>query len=94
MGFDLSVMSEQTSHFAAADGTPDAPGTSAQPWDLATALAGAGGAVQPGHTVWLRGGTYPGNWSCALNGREGARITFRAYPGERVILQGPAGGNV
>jgi hypothetical protein len=74
--------------FAAADGTPGAPGTYAQPWDLTTALAGASGVVQPGDTVWLRGGIYPGNWSCALNGSEGAWITFRAYPGERPILQG------
>jgi hypothetical protein len=38
--------------------------------------------------IWLRGGTYTGNFVSRLKGNEGAEITVRAYGRERVILDG------
>ncbi len=46
--------------YVAPTGTSSGDGSLSRPWDLATALAGAGGKVQPGDTIWMRGGTYKG----------------------------------
>jgi hypothetical protein len=68
---------------AAGSGATDAP------WDLATALAGGHGyQLQPGDTVWIRGGTYPGSFRTSLHGQPGAPIQFRQYPGERATIDG------
>src|SRR5687767_15088076 len=42
---------------------PDGAGTAEDPWDLATAMQGGPTQkeVQPGSTIFLRGGTYKGN---------------------------------
>jgi hypothetical protein len=70
-------------------GTSAGTGTTDDPWDLATALQGGhGNAIQPGDTVWIRGGTYPGSFRTALNGTAAARILFRQYPGERATIDG------
>src|SRR5205807_2187117 len=45
-------------HYVSPTGSAAGDGSSARPWDLATALAGAAGKVQPGDTIWLRGGIY------------------------------------
>ncbi len=76
-------------HYVAPDGTTPPAGTGSrdQPWDLATALAGADGTIHPGDTVWLRGGVYPGKFATSISGRAGAPIVFRAVPGERAVLQ-------
>jgi hypothetical protein len=66
-------------------GTPGGDGSAARPWDLATALSGAG-PVRPGDTLWLRGGTYRGGFESRLNGTAERRVTVRQYPGERAIL--------
>ncbi|MEK9156218.1 MAG: hypothetical protein AAB360_02840 [Patescibacteria group bacterium] len=58
------------------------------PWNLAYALGGAGGSIQPGDTVWLRGGTYTDYFSSSLTGTDGNRIALRQYPGERAIIDG------
>jgi hypothetical protein len=44
--------------------------------------------VQPGDTIWLRGGVYNGPFTSQLTGTERAPITVRAYPGERATLEG------
>ena len=64
-------------------------GTYGDPWSLTYAVAGGGGAIGAGDTIWLRGGTYIGDqWICTLDGTSGNPITFRAYPGERAIIDG------
>lgn len=74
-------------HYVTTNGTSAGDGSSAQPWDLATALNGANGRVQPGDTVWLRGGTYRvGAINSNLVGTAAAPIVVRQYPGERAIL--------
>jgi hypothetical protein len=79
-------------HFVSATGAPLPEGGTGRidtPWDLVTALQGAAGAIQPGDTVWLRGGTYTGKFVVSVSGTPGGRVTFRAYPGERVTLDDP-----
>lgn len=77
-------------------GTSGGTGTTDSPWDLATALAGGhGNRIQPGDTVWIRGGTYVGSFETSLNGTPAAPIYFRQYPGERATIDGSlaAGGS-
>ena len=74
--------------YASPTGTSSGNGSSSAPWDLATALRGGNGKVQPGDTVWLRGGTYPGNIHSYLTGTAAAPIVVRQYPGERAIIDG------
>jgi hypothetical protein len=75
-------------YFAAPNGSSSSDGSYTRPWTLATALSGGNGRVQPGDTVWLRGGTYRGAFTSTLTGRSGAPIVVRQYPGERAIIDG------
>ncbi len=79
---------EKSAWYVAPNGNPKGQGTQASPWDLATALAQGPGKteVKPGDTIWLRGGRYTGEFVSTLNGREGAPVIVRQYPGERAIL--------
>lgn len=69
-------------------GSPGGDGTRGRPWDLATALAGGRGAVQPGDTIWLRGGVYAGRFDGTLTGTSAAPVVVRQYPGERATIDG------
>jgi hypothetical protein len=69
-------------------GSSSGQGTASSPWSLSYALGGAGGRIQPGDTVWLRGGTYSGFFSTSLSGTSSAPIIFRGYPGERPKIDG------
>ncbi|HVH69062.1 MAG TPA: hypothetical protein VM716_14430 [Gemmatimonadales bacterium] len=69
-------------------GSPAGDGSRRRPWDLATALAGASGRVQPGDTVWLRGGTYRGPFHSTIAGTRTAWVVVRQYPGERATIDG------
>jgi hypothetical protein len=68
-------------------------GTISNPWDLQTALSHPG-AVQPGDTIWLLGGTYTGNFTSSLKGTARAPIVVRQYPGERATLDGNVNSSV
>jgi hypothetical protein len=59
-----------------------------RPWDLATALRGGSGRVEPGDTIWVRGGTYRGSFTSTVSGTAGSPVVIRGYPGERAILDG------
>ncbi len=74
-------------------GNSGGSGTATLPWDLTTALAGAGGRVHPGDTVWLRAGTYGSgegrsDYHATLTGTSTAPIIVRQYPGERATING------
>jgi PKD repeat protein len=56
-------------------------GTITNPWALQTALAQPA-TVNPGDTIWLRGGTYVGKYFSYLTGTSTAPIVVRSYPGE------------
>ncbi len=71
--------------FVSPGGSASGDGSMERPWDLATAVAQPS-AVQPGDTLWLRGGTYQGAFNSQLSGTETAPITVRSYPGEEVRL--------
>lgn len=75
-------------HFVSPAGKAAGTGGVDQPWDLATALAGAGGRIHPGDTVWLRGGTYRGAFRTRLRGAPGRWIVFRQAAGERATIDG------
>ena len=64
------------------------PGAIGSPWTLPVALAGGypTNTVQPGDTIFLRGGTYTGLFTNSLNGAFLNPITVRHYPGERPII--------
>ena len=77
--------------FVSPSGSSTADGSIDHPWDLNTALANSSGRIQPGDTVWLRGGTYAGNFRSMLNGTASQPIVVRQYPGERAIVDGRTG---
>jgi hypothetical protein len=58
------------------------PGTVALPWST---LQHAASQVGPGDTVLVRAGDYTG-FQLTTSGAPGARIAFRAYPGERPAI--------
>lgn len=60
-------------------------GSMGNPWGLQTALSHPP-AIQPGDTIWLRGGTYTGCFDSWLEGSSSAPIWVKQYPGERAIL--------
>ena len=82
--------------FVSTTGSASGDGSYADPWDLQTAMYGGPGGteatpatdVQPGDTVWIRGGTYTGQFKCNVVGTAGNYITFRGYPGERATIDG------
>src|SRR3989440_1965228 len=80
-----------TSHYVSPSGSSAADGTRARPWDLATALAGAGGRIAPGDTIWLRGGTYRGAVVSSVHGAPGAPVVVRQYRGERAVIDAAGG---
>jgi hypothetical protein len=55
---------------------------------LSAALSGAGGKVSSGDTVWVRGGSYSGDFTTYLSGSSSAPVVVRAYPGERATING------
>src|SRR5882762_11463571 len=75
-------------YYVTPSGSAGGSGSATSPWDLATGLAGGGGRVQPGDTIWLRGGTYRGQFINYLNGTAASLIVVRQYPGERATVDG------
>jgi len=77
-------------HFAAVNGSSSGDGSIGNPWDITTAL-GQPASVQPGDTIWLRGGTYGSGREVIhsyLLGTPSAPIIVKQYPGERAIING------
>jgi hypothetical protein len=79
-------MDKGTGYFVSAkDGQDESPGSQQKPWRTVNhALK----QLKPGDTLYLRGGTYRENIYCAIAGKKDAPITIRAFPGERVIIDG------
>jgi hypothetical protein len=75
--------------FVAANGLATNPGTRQEPVDLATALS-SNSPASPGDTIWLRGGTYLGNFTSVLAGTEAMPIHVRQALGERATIAGVA----
>lgn len=75
------------SYFVAPDGSAVGNGSIEQPWSLITALAQPT-IVEPGDTIWLRGGTYRSDYTSRLKGSAAAPVVLRQYPGERATIDG------
>jgi hypothetical protein len=73
--------------FVSPTGTDRGNGSRKAPWSLVKALSQSR-AVQPGDTIWLRGGTYLGIFTSSLTGTAASPIRVRQYPGERATLDG------
>ena len=82
-------------------GADDGPGTEARPWKT---IAKAAATLKAGETVLVRAGRYvepegphgKGNWAMPTltpqhSGEPGRPITFRAYPGETVVVDSTIG---
>lgn len=82
----FSVQAAGKVFFVAPNGLATNNGSQASPWDLQTALNFRPTIVGPGDTIYLRGGTYKGNFTSFLVGAPGMPITVRSYPGEWAII--------
>jgi hypothetical protein len=76
-----------TDWYASPTGVSTNNGSIASPWDFETGCKDRN-VVQPGDTLWVRGGTYDGRFTCDLDGTNGSPITVRAYPGETPVFTG------
>lgn len=80
--------------FVATDGSSGNLGTMESPWDISTGLTST--QIQPGDTLYLRGGIYQysprtageGRWSVSLQGASGQSIWIKPYSNEHVELDG------
>jgi len=75
-----------TTYYVATTGNDSNPGTQAAPFKT---VRKAGLVADPGDTVYVRGGTYYTDpIPLAKIGSATSRIVFKAYPGEKAILDG------
>jgi hypothetical protein len=74
-------------HYVSPTGSSGGTGSVDRPWDLASAIGGGKG-VAPGDTIWVRGGTYRGEFTFKLDGSPSAQVVVRQYPGERATIDG------
>lgn len=83
-------------YYVATTGSSGNPGTFASPWSLAHAVGGAGGIIQPGDTIWQRGGLYQQAtpFVQSTSGAAGNLIKWRNYPGEFVEIQSTNTGDI
>lgn len=79
-------LTEGPKHFVdSARGSDEAPGTQQAPWKT---LAFALRQLEPGETLYLRGGVYYEQPSLGKSGTADAPITIRSFPGELAIIDG------
>jgi len=80
-----TASADGSSRYVAAGGDDTGPGTEARPW---RSLAKSAREAVAGDTVYIRAGTYLERLIPANSGRIDAPITFTAYPGEVVTIDG------
>ena len=78
-------------YYAASTATAGA-GTLADPWVLHIALTNA--LITAGDTLYLRGGTYSGNWYSRINANAAGRVTVKPYLAESVLVTDGAFGEL
>ena len=82
----LSSACLATDYYVATDGSDSHSGSKTEPWRT---IQHAADTLQPGDTVYIRGGVYR---ECVQPGRGGTsedkRIAFKAYPGEIPMIKG------
>lgn len=72
-------------YFVSPEGSDNNPGTMEQPFKT---IQKAADVVQPGDTVYIRGGTYHELTVIGTSGTENATITFQAYNDEVPVIDG------
>ncbi len=75
-------------YYVAKSGSDSNTGTQSSPW---LTIQKAANTMQAGDTVLVRAGTYYGGVRPANSGSSGAYITYKAYPGETVVIDGSSG---
>lgn len=94
LSYDPNDVNTGNTYYVATTGSTSNTGAIGSPWTLAYALAGAGGVIAPGDTIYIRGGTYTGPFvTTGTAGTKAGRIVYRQYGGdaplgERVRLDG------
>ncbi len=84
----LSGLSLSAAEFyAAPDASSGGDGSFDRPWNLHQAFDRVS-PVRAGDTLWLRGGTYVGNFVSHLAGAPEKFIVVRTYGGEHVVIDG------
>jgi hypothetical protein len=73
-----------------ADASSSGTGTPANPWQLQVAVHHQP-AVKPGDTIWVHGGVYRGQFTCALDGTPTLPVVVRNYRNERATIVEPGG---
>lgn len=85
MAIPLPKAHAASNYYVAPNGNYSNDGSIHSPWPT---IAKAMEAVQPGDTIYVRGGTYTGETYLTKSGNANAYITIRNYPGEIPILDG------
>jgi hypothetical protein len=78
---------EAADHYVSVGASASGTGSFANPWRLQTALSQPA-VVDPGDTIWMRGGTYSGSFTSGLTGSLLSPIVLRSYPGEMARIDG------
>ncbi len=82
---DESPASAGATYYVAPNGDDDAPGSAAQPWRT---IQHAAETMTAGDTAYIRAGTYREQVTPRHSGSAGAYITYAAYPGDAVTMDG------
>ncbi|MBN2810100.1 MAG: right-handed parallel beta-helix repeat-containing protein [Deltaproteobacteria bacterium] len=70
-------------YYVAVNGRDTNPGTLSAPWQT---VAKANSSLQPGDTAFFRAGVYDGTIAPVNSGTAGNFIAYKAYPGEKPVL--------
>src|SRR5262249_31944595 len=84
----VTIFQDRPGPFYASPAGSGASCSLSSPCDIRTVLSGNSGAIPSGSLVYLRGGNYSGKFTASVSGSADAPITFLAYPGEWVKLDG------
>ena len=82
-----TAQASASTFYVAPNGDDNNPGTLAKPWRTIQ-YATSSEAVQPGDTVYIRGGTYNEYIQQERSGVPGNPIVYRNYPGETPVITG------
>ncbi|MGQ9733031.1 MAG: DUF1565 domain-containing protein, partial [Candidatus Zipacnadales bacterium] len=81
----LTVVAAAAEYAVSPKGNDDNPGTVERPWQT---LAKANAVLQPGDTITLLEGSYPGVIEPQNSGEEGEPITYRANSSHSATITG------
>jgi hypothetical protein len=83
--FYLVEVSLAATYYVSINGKDTNPGTDAAPWRT---VSKAAQMLQPGDTVFIKGGNYVEQVIPVRSGLAGSDITYAAYPGQIPVLEG------